>query len=243
MTSHKQPGKEEFQKTADPSATDEKSTFPATLTNQPHKAQNAHQTPSLSSIEHNTPDWSQYTLRKLPWRQHVTDFAHIATAKYRGQGTPEDPFIIQWLDHDPENPQSYSNLFKWMLTFLLAFMTLCVTLASSAYTGTAELIIERFHCSREVFLLGLSLYVLGWAVGPLFWAPLCEAIARREVLLISLVIYTIFTASCAAAQNIETLIVLRLLCSLSGAGVFVVPGGQISDMVSLCTANAGGSKF
>jgi hypothetical protein len=69
----------------------------------------------------------------------------IVEAKYRGSGTVGDPFVAQWLDHDPENPKSYSTLFKWLMTFLLAFMTLCVSLASSAYTGAAGLIIPDFQ--------------------------------------------------------------------------------------------------
>jgi MFS family permease len=160
----------------------------------------------------------------------VTDFERIVEAKYRGSGTVGDPFVVQWLDHDPENPKSYSNLFKWLMTFLLAFMTLCVSLASSAYTGAAGLIIPDFQCSREVFLLGLSLMVMGFALGPLMWAPLSEAVSRRSILLIALGLYIIFTAVCAAAQSITALIILRLLCGTFGSAVFVIPPGQISDM-------------
>lgn len=184
-----------------------------------------------SSTQHPEPsDWSKHTLRKRPWRRRVTEFTHIVEARYRGSGTQGDPFIVQWLDHDPENPKNFSNLFKWTITFLLAFMTLCTSLASSAYTGAAGQIIPEFHCSTEVFLLGLSLMVIGFAVGPLVWAPLSEAIARRDILLIAFGIYIIFTAVCAAAHDIATLIVLRFLSGTFGSAAFVIPAGQISDM-------------
>ncbi|EXJ62420.1 hypothetical protein A1O7_02855 [Cladophialophora yegresii CBS 114405] len=186
--------------------------------------------PTRMSTDRGLQDWSPYTLRKRPWRRRVTDFSHIVEAKYRGSGTPRDPFVVQWLDHDPENPKNYSNLFKWLMTFLLAFMTLCVSLASSAYTGAAGLIIPEFHCSHEVYLLGLSLMVAGFALGPLMWAPLSEAVSRRDVLLVALGLYIIFTAVCAAAQNITALVILRLLCGTLGSAAFVIPGGQISDM-------------
>ncbi|KAH0846209.1 hypothetical protein AYO21_11072 [Fonsecaea monophora] len=175
-------------------------------------------------------NWSQYTLPKRPWRRRVTDFGKIMEARYRGNGLPEDPYIVQWLDHDPENPMSYSIWFKCVMTFLLAFMTLCVSLASSAYTGAAGLLIPEFHCSDEVFLLGLSLMVLGFAVGPLLWAPLAEAVSRRDILLIALAFYVMWTAVCATAQNITTLIVLRFLCGTFGSAAFVIPAGQLSDM-------------
>ncbi|KIX96704.1 uncharacterized protein Z520_07423 [Fonsecaea multimorphosa CBS 102226] len=189
-------------------------------------------TPSshASAEQHETTDWSQYTLRKRPWRRRVTDFETIVEARYRGSGSPEDPYIVQWLDNDPENPMNYGVWFKCLMTFLLAFMTLCVSLASSAYTGAAELIIRDFHCSDEVFLLGLSLMVMGFAIGPLLWAPLAEAVSRRDILLVALGFYVMWTAVCATAQNITTLIVLRLLCGTFGSAAFVIPSGQLSDM-------------
>ncbi|OAP61372.1 hypothetical protein AYL99_03575 [Fonsecaea erecta] len=190
-------------------------------------------TPSPTSIEQDattTTDWSQYTLRRRPWRRRVTDFADIVAARYSGGGTSDDPYIVQWLDHDPENPMTFGIWFKCWMTILLAFMTLCVSLASSAYTGAAELIIREFHCSTEVFLLGLSFMVMGFAIGPLLWAPLAEAISRRDILLVALAFYIVWTAVCATAQNIATLIVFRLLCGTFGSAVFVIPAGQLSDM-------------
>ncbi|EXJ90463.1 hypothetical protein A1O1_03566 [Capronia coronata CBS 617.96] len=175
-------------------------------------------------------DWSQHTLRKRPWRPRVTEFAKIADHKYRGSGTPADPYIVQWLDDDPENPISYNVGLKVGITGLVAFMTLCVSLASSAYTGAAKHVIHDFHCSEEVFLLGLSFMVLGFAVGPLVWAPLSEAVGRRHIVLVSLLFYILWTAVCAAAQNIATLIVFRFFCGTIGSAVFVIPGGQIADL-------------
>ena len=178
----------------------------------------------------NPPPYSENTLRKLPWRLQVTDFSAILSAKYKGSGTEEMPFIVTWLDNDPENPQKYSMAFKCWITALIAILTLCVSLASSAYTGAAKEIVGEFHVSDEVFLLGLSLMVLGFAVGPLAWAPLSEATGRRNVLLITMFFYTIWTAVCAAAQNIQSLIVFRFLAGTTGSAAFVIPGGFIADV-------------
>ena len=53
---------------------------------------------------------------------------------------------------------------------LVAFATLAVAFVSSAYSGGAQEIIMQFKISQEVYTLGLSLFVLGFAIGPL----LCE---------------------------------------------------------------------
>lgn len=109
---------------------------------------------------------SSHTLRKRPWRKRVTNFADILSAKYAGSGTQEDPYIVKWLDNDPENPKSYSMIMKCWITFIIAFMTLCVTLATSAYSGAAIEITKEFQCSEEVYLLGFSAMLVGFIFGP-----------------------------------------------------------------------------
>jgi hypothetical protein len=169
-------------------------------------------------------------LRKQPWRRAVTEFSYILDSQYEGHGTEQEPYIVRWLANDPENPKTYNNLFKWTMTLLTAQMTLCVSLASSAYIGARELLIEEFGCSNEVFLVGLSVMVFGFTAGSLIWAPICEVWGRREVFLVAMVLYIIFTAACAAAQNVATLIVLRFFCGTIGGAAFVVPGGLLSDL-------------
>lgn len=66
----------------------------------------------------------------------------------------------------------YSQTKKWSVMMLMAFATLAVTFASSAYSGGVFAIIEYFQVSTIVAILGISLYVLGFAIGPLLWAPL-----------------------------------------------------------------------
>jgi multidrug resistance protein len=119
---------------------------------------------------------------------------------------------------------------KISVTMLTAVMCLCVSLASSAYTGTGKEIVEEFHCSNEVLLIGLSLYVLGFGTGPLLWAPLSEALGRRNVLMSGFLFYTLWTGVCIAAKNIQTLIVFRALAGIIGSGSLVIPGGQIADI-------------
>jgi hypothetical protein len=172
----------------------------------------------------------EHTLKKHPWRRAVTDFSYIIDSQCEGHGTEQDPYIVHWLEDDPENPKTYNNLFKWTMTLLTAQMTLCVSLASSAYIGARELLLEEFGCSNEVFLVGLSVMVFGFTAGSLIWAPICEVWGRREVFLAAMVLYIIFTAACAAAQDIATLIVLRFFCGTIGGAAFVVPGGLLSDL-------------
>ena len=83
---------------------------------------------------------------------------------YPGSGTEDDPYAVTWIPDDPRNPMNFSELRKWTLTGLVAIATLAVALVSSAYTGGVQQIEMQFNIGSEVATLGVSLFVLGFAV-------------------------------------------------------------------------------
>lgn len=83
---------------------------------------------------------------------------------YPGSGTDEDPFEVTWIPNDPRNPMNFSEVKKWTITMLVAIATLAVSLVSSAYTGGLREIMMQFKIGEELATLGVSLFVLGFAV-------------------------------------------------------------------------------
>jgi hypothetical protein len=59
----------------------------------------------------------------------------------------------------------YSGALKWSITMLVAFATLAVAFVSSAFSGGADEVVKFFRTSEEIFTLGISLFVLGFAIG------------------------------------------------------------------------------
>ncbi|KAJ5232412.1 hypothetical protein N7468_005368 [Penicillium chermesinum] len=154
----------------------------------------------------------------------------VARYPYPGSGTEEDPFVVTWLPDDPRNPMNFSNFRKWYITILVSIVTLAVALVSSAYSGGTKQIIEEFHTQQEVAILGVSLFVLGFAIGPLIWAPLSEMYGRRHIFTFTYMCLTAFNAGAAGAPNIQTLIILRFFAGALGSSPFGNGGGTISDM-------------
>lgn len=74
---------------------------------------------------------------------------------------------------------------------------------------------ERFNVSREVAVLPLSLFTLGFTIGPSIAAPMSELYGRRTVYWTTLPLLMIFTAIAGAANNIEVLIIFRFLAGES----------------------------
>lgn len=166
------------------------------------------------------------------WRLIVDQGAidqKIVNAFYQGKGTEHDPFIVTWLADDPRNPLDFKIGAKWSIAFLASMASLAVAMGSSTYSGGLGDIIAQFDCGREVAILGISLFVLGFAVGPLLWAPISEAYGRRLVLNLSLMSFTVMSAGSAGARNIETLLILRFLAGSLGSAPMAVSGGVISD--------------
>lgn len=95
-----------------------------------------------------------------------------------------------------------------------ALSMLAVTFGTSAYTGGIPGLEAKFGVGSEVATLGLSTFTLALALGSLFWAPLSEVIGRRLVLLSSLSIYVLFGLGPVLAQNIETILITRLVPSI-----------------------------
>lgn len=52
--------------------------------------------------------------------------------------------------------------------------TLCIAFASSSYSGGIQFMMAELHMGQYVGILGISLYVVGFGLGPLVWGPLSE---------------------------------------------------------------------
>lgn len=94
--------------------------------------------------------------------------AHVCN----GQGTQEDPCVVEFQKDDPENPMNWGPTRKWFLTSIVTWSVFAVTFTSSAYSESSNEIIDEFDISTEVFIVGVSIFVLGFAIGPAVWGPL-----------------------------------------------------------------------
>ena len=177
----------------------------------------------------------QKTTQKRPshW-QLVFDQTHVTPEvlghKYQGSGTHDDPYVVEYIPHDPRNPMHFPQWKKWVITILVAFATLAVAFVSAAYSGGVVQIIKEFGSSSEIAILGVSLFVMGFAIGPLLWAPLSEMYGRQILFFGTYAMLTFFNAGAAGSQNIQTLIILRFFAGAFGSSPLTNAGGVIADM-------------
>jgi MFS family permease len=162
---------------------------------------------------------------------------------YKGSGTESDPYLVEFIPHDPRNPKDFPQWKKWFITLTVAFATLAVAFVSSAYSGSVKQVIREFDSSREVVTLGISLFVLGFAIGPLLWAPLSELYGRQVLFFCTYAMLSAFNAGAAGANSMATLIVLRFFAGAFGSSPLTNAGGVIADMFPASQRGLGMSVF
>ena len=132
--------------------------------------------------------------------------------------------------NDPENPLNWSLSKRMYHTTVPGLMGFIVTLGSSIYTPGLPEIQDEFHVSSTVALLGLSLYVLGLAFGPVLAAPLSETLGRKAVYLISLPLASLFTLGAGFSHTFASLIICRFFAGFFGSPTLAVGAGTNADI-------------
>lgn len=89
--------------------------------------------------------------------------------------------LVEFEDGDPENPKTWSKAYKWYCTMVVAITCFVVAFASSVVTADIVGVVEEFNVSEEVALLSITLFVVGFGVGPMAFAPLSEIYGRRII--------------------------------------------------------------
>lgn len=61
------------------------------------------------------------TLPRRPWRISPTPWSALVGHEYKGGGTVSDPYVVVFIPDDSENPQNYSQAYKWWITIVGKF--------------------------------------------------------------------------------------------------------------------------
>ena len=106
---------------------------------------------------------------------------------------------------------------KWSSTIVVVLMTTTITFCASIHAAAVNGVAEAFSCSKTVSTLGVTTFMIGFATGPLLFAPLSEVWGRCLVFRITLFLFFCFNVGCALAPNIAALLVFRFLCGFFGS--------------------------
>lgn len=90
----------------------------------------------------------------------------------------------------------------------------------------------EFHVPTPTTLLGVSLFVAGFAIGPLIWAPMSEMYGRQIPFIITYGILVVWNGAAAGSTSMRQLAVFRFLTGAFGSSPLTNAGGVIADIFS-----------
>ncbi|KAI2470239.1 MFS general substrate transporter [Annulohypoxylon bovei var. microspora] len=143
-----------------------------------------------------------------------------------------DPNIVDWDGpDDPSNPLNWSTLKKGLHIAYVSLFVLFANLAATMFAPGAAKLAEEFHItSSTVATFTVSIYVLGFMVGPLFLAPLSELYGRLGIYYGCNFFYICFTLGCALSKDVGMFLAFRFLAGCASSGPLTIGGGTIADV-------------
>ncbi|KAF5623217.1 hypothetical protein F25303_11892 [Fusarium sp. NRRL 25303] len=147
----------------------------------------------------------------------------------------DDSQIPPSITHDlkeEDRPANWPSSKKWSIVVSTSLATFVVSFGSSVYSAAIPHIQTRFHVTPDTALLGITLYVIGFALGPMAWGPASELYGKRRPLFLGYAIFCICQLPCALAQNMPLLLTFRFLSGLAGSSSLAILGGMYVDFLS-----------
>lgn len=143
----------------------------------------------------------------------------------------QEEYVVEFNGFDdPRHAQNWPMKKRVFVGVILVYDALCATIGSSIWSSAIEEVTVIYGVGAEVGTLGVSLFVLGYAFGPIIWAPMSELMGRRPPLIIGSLGFAIFATAVATAKDIQTILICRFFDGLFGSCPLAVVAAAFADM-------------
>jgi len=113
---------------------------------------------------------------------------------------------------------------------MMAISSMLSPLASSMVAPALPKTLLTFPSSPTVGTLSISIFLIGYTLGPLFLAPLSEVYGRVRIVNAANTFLVISLMACALAPSMGALITFRVLAGLGGSAVMVTAPAIAADL-------------
>ncbi|KAG2135087.1 MFS polyamine transporter [Suillus clintonianus] len=175
-------------------------------------------------------DRTPNSVHRIPEHSHSPKPYNTSNSKVLAS-TNTDVLIVDWDGpDDPQNPKNWSFKRKWAATIIISSFAFISPVSSSMIAPATNKMASDFGINDEVIVaLATSIFVLAFAMGPLFLGPLSEIYGRSRVLQLANLWYLIWNLVCGFAQSESQLLAFRFLAGLGGSAPIPIAGGFLGD--------------
>ena len=118
------------------------------------------------------------------------------------------------------------NIIVLLLGLLSAFGPLSIDM----YLPAFPLIAKEFGVNMNEVQLSLSAYLIGIAIGQIFYGPLTDRYGRKKPLYIGLAIYCFSSFLCAVSTDVQHLIIYRFFQAVGSCAGMVISRAVVRDL-------------
>ncbi|KAI5956011.1 hypothetical protein KGF57_003497 [Candida theae] len=131
---------------------------------------------------------------------------------------------------DSYHPHNYPLWKKLLYSASVATAALSMSMGSAMFSQGSEELREIYHIGTSVAALATSLFVFGFAAGPVIYGPMSELFGRKPVLVISSLGYVCFQFGVATAKDLQTIMLCRFFAGFVGSASLVVAPAVMVDL-------------
>lgn len=136
--------------------------------------------------------------------------------------------------NDPDNALNPMNLpawRKWSCAAVLGAMTFAATFSSSVFNAAIPITAREFDVAPETMALATSLYVFGFATGPILAGPASELHGRKTPFFVGYIGFILTQIPVGLANNAGTVLSFRFLGGVCSSVSPAIVGGYLADFL------------
>lgn len=159
------------------------------------------------------------------------DFQQPSTSpEIAGESNQITRIKVVFEENDQGNPKNWPFKKKAVHTAMYGITTFAAQYNSTTMVSSIPLLMRDFHTNETVATLSTSLYVLGIAFGPMFFAPFSEMFGRKIGVFLPFSISVAFTAGSSGSSSIAAILCTRFFAGVFAGAPVVSSGGVLADI-------------
>lgn len=144
--------------------------------------------------------------------------------------------IVGWDgEDDPERPVNWPLWQKSIFILQICTLTTTVYMASAIYTPGVEIIMAELGISRVKATLPLTMFVIGYGLGPMVLSPMSEnaIFGRTSIYIVTLFLFFILQIPISLVNDLAALSVLRFISGVFASPALATGGASMGDITNI----------